>query len=246
MIQAFHTAGIGVIMDVVFNHTYSLDSCFQKTVPDYFYRKNGDVWHWDLWQPGLAIVDFTNPDAKKWYQDKLAALLDQGVDCVKTDFGERIPLDAAWFDGSDPAKMHNYYTQLYNGAVFELLERKRGRGEAVVFAQRIQEVAGIHLVLEPLSCPLALLNGKGRAVHVRECLNLLLLPLRDFGHFCDRRWDLVVWLACDGVGAIVGTGAVSLVEKPPYSGCPTGRIALLSSVYTLPDCRRWGVASEIL
>ena len=101
----------------------------------FLHRKNGDVWQWDLWQPGLAIVDFTNPDAKKWYQDKLAALLDQGVDCVKTDFGERIPLDAAWFDGSDPAKMHNDYTQLYNGAVFELLERKRGRGEATVFAR---------------------------------------------------------------------------------------------------------------
>ena len=101
----------------------------------FLHRKNGDVWQWDLWQPGLAIVDFTNPDAKKWYQDKLAALLDQGVDCVKTDFGERIPLDAAWFDGSDPAKMHNWYTQLYNGAVFELLERKRGRGEATVFAR---------------------------------------------------------------------------------------------------------------
>ncbi len=101
----------------------------------FLHRKNGDVWQWDVWQPGLAIVDFTNPDAKKWYQEKLGALLDMGVDCVKTDFGERIPLDAAWADGSDPAKMHNYYTQLYNGAVFELLERKRGRGEAVVFAR---------------------------------------------------------------------------------------------------------------
>ena len=101
----------------------------------FLHRRNGDVWQWDLWQPGLAIVDFTNPDAKAWYQDKLSALLDMGVDCVKTDFGERIPLDAAWFDGSDPAKMHNFYTQLYNGAVFELLERKRGRGEATVFAR---------------------------------------------------------------------------------------------------------------
>jgi pullulanase len=42
MIMAFHAAGIGVIMDVVFNHTYSLDFCFQKTAPDYFYRKDGD------------------------------------------------------------------------------------------------------------------------------------------------------------------------------------------------------------
>ncbi len=98
-------------------------------------RKNGDVWQWDLWQPGMAIVDFTNPDAKAWYLEKLGALLDQGVDCVKTDFGERMPLDAAWADGSDPAKMHNFYAQLYNGAVFGLLEQKRGRGEAVVFAR---------------------------------------------------------------------------------------------------------------
>lgn len=101
----------------------------------FLHRKNGDVWQWDLWQPGLAIVDFTNPDAKTWYLGKLAALLDMGVDCVKTDFGERLPLDAAWADGSDPEKMHNYYAQLYNEAVFGLLEKKRGRGEAVVFAR---------------------------------------------------------------------------------------------------------------
>lgn len=101
----------------------------------FLHRRNGDVWQWDMWQPGMAIVDFTNPDARRWYQEKLGALLDQGVDCVKTDFGERMPLDAAWADGSDPERMHNYYTQLYNEAVFELLERKRGRGEAVVFAR---------------------------------------------------------------------------------------------------------------
>ena len=101
----------------------------------FLHRKNGDVWQWDLWQPGLAIVDFTNPDAKAWYLEKLAALLDMGVDCVKTDFGERIPLDAAWADGSDPEKMHNAYALLYNEAVFGLLEKKRSRGEAVVFAR---------------------------------------------------------------------------------------------------------------
>nr|MCR4998653.1 type I pullulanase [Lachnospiraceae bacterium] len=44
MIQAFHRAGLGVIMDVVFNHTYDLNSCFQKTTPDYFYRKNGEEY----------------------------------------------------------------------------------------------------------------------------------------------------------------------------------------------------------
>lgn len=98
-------------------------------------RENGDVWQWDMWQPGMALVDFTNPDAYKWFQDKLEILLDMGVDCFKTDFGERIPTDAVYFDGSDAKKMHNYYTYLYNKCVYELLERKRGKGEAVLFAR---------------------------------------------------------------------------------------------------------------
>ncbi len=98
-------------------------------------RKNGDVWQWDMWQPGMAIVDFTNPAATEWFCGKLETLLDMGVDCFKTDFGERIPVDCAYFDGSDPEKMHNYYTYLYNKAVYELIERKRGTKEAVLFAR---------------------------------------------------------------------------------------------------------------
>ncbi|MCM1569837.1 MAG: alpha-xylosidase [Roseburia sp.] len=102
----------------------------------YFIRRpNGDVWQWDMWQPGMALVDFTNPLACKWFQDKLEALLDMGVDCFKTDFGERIPTNCVYYDGSDPEKMHNYYTYLYNKTVYELLERKRGKGEAVLFAR---------------------------------------------------------------------------------------------------------------
>ena len=99
-------------------------------------RTNGDVWQWDMWQPGMAIVDFTNPAAYKWFQDLLEKLMDMGVDCFKTDFGERIPTEnVVYFDGSDPKKMHNYYTYLYNKCVYELLERKRGKGEAVLFAR---------------------------------------------------------------------------------------------------------------
>lgn len=103
----------------------------------YFIRRtNGQVWQWDMWQPGMAIVDFTNPDACRWFQDKLEELLAMGVDCFKTDFGERIPTkDVVYHDGSDPVKMHNYYTYLYNKCVYELLERKRGKGEAVLFAR---------------------------------------------------------------------------------------------------------------
>lgn len=99
-------------------------------------RTNGDVWQWDMWQPGMALVDFTNPKACEWFQTKLEALLDIGVDCFKTDFGERIPTEnIRYFDGADPVKMHNYYTYLYNKTVYELLQRKKGVSEAVLFAR---------------------------------------------------------------------------------------------------------------
>jgi alpha-D-xyloside xylohydrolase len=102
----------------------------------YFLKQaDGNVWQWDLWQAGQGIVDFTNPEAVKWYQGYLSELLDMGVDSFKTDFGERIPTDAVYFDGSDPQKAHNYYSYLYNEAVFSLLEEKRGKNEAVVFAR---------------------------------------------------------------------------------------------------------------
>lgn len=98
-------------------------------------RPDGSVWQWDLWQAGMALVDFTNPDAKAWFQGKLRCLVDQGVDAFKTDFGERIPLGVDYFDGSDPERMHNLYTQLYNEAVYEVLVEARGAGDAVLFAR---------------------------------------------------------------------------------------------------------------
>ena len=97
--------------------------------------KKGNVFQWNRWQAGMALVDFTNPEAALWFQTKLEKLLDMGVDCFKTDFGERIPVEVEYFDNSDPQKMHNYYTYLYNKCVFDLLLEKRGKGEAVVFAR---------------------------------------------------------------------------------------------------------------
>ena len=98
-------------------------------------RPNGDVWQWDMWQPGLAIVDFTNPAACEWFAGKLEALMDMGVDCFKTDFGERIPTDCVYYNGADPVKMHNYYTYLYNKVVFDVIKKKKGEKEAILFAR---------------------------------------------------------------------------------------------------------------
>ncbi len=98
-------------------------------------RPDGAVWQWDKWQPGLAIYDFTNPDACQWYADKLKELVNIGVDCFKTDFGERIPTDVQWFDGADPQKMHNHYAYIYNELVWDVLKETVGEEEAVLFAR---------------------------------------------------------------------------------------------------------------
>lgn len=62
-------------------------------------------------------------------------------------------------------------------------------------------------------------------------------------HIADDTF--ISWLAVDG-DRIVGTSGISIVEKPPYFGCPSGRIALLSSMFTDKAYRRQGIARELL
>ncbi|EOL9014238.1 alpha-xylosidase [Cronobacter malonaticus] len=98
-------------------------------------RPNGAVWQWDKWQPGQGIVDFTNPAACAWYAGHLKRLVGMGVDCFKTDFGERIPTDVVWHSGADPQKMHNHYAFIYNELVWNVLKETVGEEEAVLFAR---------------------------------------------------------------------------------------------------------------
>ena len=69
--------------------------------------------------------------------------------------------------------------------------------------------------------------------------------LRDYyvRHMADGTF--VAWLALDG-DHIIGTSGMSFVEKPPYFGCPSGKIGLLSSMFTDPAYRRKGIARELL
>ena len=76
--------------------------------------------------------------------------------------------------------------------------------------------------------------------------DLDLVPaLMDYYHRHMADGTFVSWLAVDG-DQIVGTSGMSFVEKPPYFGCPTGRVGLLSSMYTDPAYRRRGIAKELL
>lgn len=97
-------------------------------------RTNGDIWQTDNWQAGMAIIDFTNPDAYKWFQGKIKGILENYCDSVAADFSEAIPTeDVVFFDGSDPMKMHNYYSYLYNKCVFEAVEAVKGKDKACCF-----------------------------------------------------------------------------------------------------------------
>ena len=69
--------------------------------------------------------------------------------------------------------------------------------------------------------------------------------LRDYyeRHMADGTF--VSWIALDD-DKIIGTSGMSFVEKPPYFGCPNGKIGLLSSMYTSNEYRRQGIAKELL
>lgn len=69
--------------------------------------------------------------------------------------------------------------------------------------------------------------------------------LRDYYQRHMEEGTFVSWLAMDG-DKIIGTSGMSFVEKPPYFTCPTGRLGLLSSMYTDPRYRRKGIAKELL
>ena len=102
-----------------------------------YFIKNPDnsVFQADLWQPGLAIIDFTNPDACNWYREFLKSLFKMGIRNIKTDFGERIPTKVTYHSGQNPMKMHNYYSYLFNKIVHEALVEFFGESETCLFAR---------------------------------------------------------------------------------------------------------------
>jgi alpha-D-xyloside xylohydrolase len=100
----------------------------------YFLRRaDGSVYDALVWSQrtergmGLcAIVDFTNPEAARWYRGKLAEQLALGADSFKPDFAEEIPEDARFANGSTGAEMHNPYPLLYQKESFEATQAAHG------------------------------------------------------------------------------------------------------------------------
>lgn len=80
-----------------------------------------------------AILDFTNPNAVLWYQEKLKSLLEIGVDAIKVDFGEAAPLHGRYHNGKSGILEHNLYPLRYNKAVAEVT--KRETKESIIWAR---------------------------------------------------------------------------------------------------------------
>lgn len=84
--------------------------------------------------PPAGLVDFTNPQARRWWQDQHRPYIRAGVSAFKTDFGEEIPSDAYFADGSSGLLLRNAYADLYNLCVTEVLEQELP-GEGVLWAR---------------------------------------------------------------------------------------------------------------
>lgn len=82
-----------------------------------------------------GTIDFTNPEATKWYQQKLLKpLLDMGVKCIKTDFGENIHMDHH-YHAMTPERLNNLYALLYQRAAYEVTQEAQGGAPALIWAR---------------------------------------------------------------------------------------------------------------
>lgn len=75
-----------------------------------------------------AVLDFSNPEAVKWYQGHIAHLLNEGVSTIKCDFGEAAPLGGLYHSGRTGLYEHNLYPLRYNKALWEVIQRENGEG----------------------------------------------------------------------------------------------------------------------
>lgn len=95
---------------------------FQELIEKNMYVKNGngELPYEDV------VLDFSNPATVKWYQEKLAGLLDIGVSAIKVDFGEAAPLDGIYASGKSGWYEHNLYPVRYDMAVADITRRLHG------------------------------------------------------------------------------------------------------------------------
>lgn len=97
-------------------------------------QKNGYPYVFTGFEQDASFIDYSNPDAVTWIQEKFRDLFQQGVAVIKADFGEGAP-PAAVYKTVDSESMHNCYPLLYNKAVFEITEEFWGEGNGIIWGR---------------------------------------------------------------------------------------------------------------
>ena len=139
----------------------------------------------------------------------------------------------------------NYAVRMYEKVGFRIIDENEE--EYIMVCDLQGSAVEIHyrrLTLDDLETFIQMRINQLREEGATEDIDLA-PALRDYyvRHMADGTF--VSWLAVDG-DKIIGTSGMSFVEKPPYYGCPSGRIGLLSSMFTDPSYRRRGIAKELL
>jgi len=97
-------------------------------------RPNGKPYIFTGFEIDAAYIDYSNPDAVAWVQEKFRRLFDLGVAAIKVDFGEGASPDAVYHDVPSE-EMHGRYPLLYNKAIWDVTENYFGEGNADVWAR---------------------------------------------------------------------------------------------------------------
>jgi len=97
-------------------------------------RSNGQPYLFPGFMADAGFIDYSNPEAVAWVQQKFRELFKLGVAAIKVDFGEGAPPDAV-YHGAASESMHNLYPLLYNKAIFEVTEEFWGKGQAMIWAR---------------------------------------------------------------------------------------------------------------
>ena len=147
LIKKLHENGVRVCLWIS-PYIAQKSPLFQEGYDGNYYvnYNDGDVFQSDVYQPGAALLDFSNLVARAWYQKYIDDLIRLGVDSFRLDYGADAPAKAPQFgvraassgisykNGFEAESMHNLYAYLYEEAVYEILEKRFGENGACMLS----------------------------------------------------------------------------------------------------------------
>ena len=121
---------IGWVAPWVVKEGKSYEDWMKCDAKDFFVKnKNGDSYVCRLANSPHSygsILDFTNPEVREMWVNRIEGFMELGIDGIKTDFGEQVPPDAIFYNGKTGREMHNIYPYKYNQLTWEVISKKNG------------------------------------------------------------------------------------------------------------------------